>query len=97
MVFFVYLVLLVIIVGVMFIPVIVIIAAFALTIIFGIFGFFTALLFATPALLLMAAFFAIFYWVVLFPVGLAGGILLMISNFTCLFATDKDECELARE
>lgn len=97
MVFFVYLVVLVIIVGVLFIPIVTIIAGGILALIFAVFILATAILFATPAILLLIIFFAFFYWTVLFPLGLLGGIVLMVSNFTCLFATDKDACEEGRE
>jgi hypothetical protein len=98
MVFFVYLVILVIIVGVMFIPIVIILAGLLLSIAFGIFFLASAILFATPAIGLLIVFFAFFYWIVLFPLGLAGGIILLFSNFTCLMMSgdEKRACEDAK-
>ena len=81
----------------MFVPIVVIMATFIIGIFIAIFLVASLILFATPALVLMAILMTFFYWVVIFPLGLAGGIVLMVSNFTCLMATDKDACEEMRD
>ena len=41
--------------------------------------------------LLVAAF--AFYWIIIFPIGIAGGLAMYFTNLTCLFEVDQEACE----
>jgi len=50
-------------------------------------------IFFGPFILVLLGFMVIFYWAILFPVGIAGGLFLMFSNVTCTMAVDPQQCE----